>query len=96
MPCLLEKSMEDDQLFLCDNNNLNVRKDEMLKFFIEDKLHLNQEGFRILPGGMRNQICGVLEIQMINRGRFMSPKNRRNRFKNNNNYNNRRGKLSRL
>ena len=92
---LLEKSMENDQIFMCDNNNLNLRQDQVRKFSTEDQLHLNQEGSSVFASNMRCMICRVLDIQMISRGRSISPKNRRYRYKNNNNFNNYRGKSSR-
>eukprot|EP00112_Aurelia_sp_Birch-Aquarium-sp1_P021061 Seg5571.1 transcript_id=Seg5571.1/GoldUCD/mRNA.D3Y31 product="putative RNA-directed DNA polymerase from transposon X-element" protein_id=Seg5571.1/GoldUCD/D3Y31 len=88
---LLEKSMENDQLFMCDNNNLNIREDQVRKFFTEDKLHLNQEGSSVLASNIRSKICGVLHIQIISRGRSPSPKSRRGRFRNNYNNNYYRG-----
>ena len=73
---LLENSLDANAPFLLgDISNLHVREDLVSKYFVNDKLHLNQDGSSILAANMRRSICNALQIK-IDRERSPSPSGR--------------------
>ena len=73
---LLENSLDVNAPFLlADNSNLHVREDLVSKYFVDDKLHLNQDGSSTLAANMRRSICNALQIK-TDRERSPSPSSR--------------------
>ena len=51
-----------ESIIISDNCNLNTRMDNAGKFFILDRLHLNEQGTKIFASNLKTSVCNALGI----------------------------------
>ena len=71
---IAEIYFNDDKVVLCDNSILNVRKDQVGRYFdIKDKVHLSKDSNSTFASNVKISICKALNLTAVNRIRQNSP-----------------------
>ena len=100
---LMERFVDNRNIYICDNSNLSLRPESLSRFFNDDKIHINEDGAKVFAKNINFSICESLNIKMSVKKRSHSPRsdkyNRRGRsrsqarfgYEQNSSYKSRRG-----
>ena len=69
---LLERFVDNPNSYIRDNSNLSLRPESFSRFFNDGKIHINEEGAKVLA--IKFSICKSLNIKMIIKKRSNSPR----------------------
>ena len=71
---IAEMYFSDDKVVICDNSILNVREDQVGRYFdIKDKVHLSKDGNSTFASNIKISVCKALNLTVVNRIRQSSP-----------------------
>ena len=71
---LMERFVDNPNIYICDNSNLSLRPESFGRFFNDDKIHINEDGAEVFANNIKFSVCKSLNIKMKVRKRSHSPK----------------------
>ena len=71
---LMERFVDNPNIYICDNSNLSLRPESFRRFFNDDKIHINEEGAKVFANNIKFSICKSLNINITVKKRTHSPR----------------------
>ena len=54
---LMERFVDNPNIYICDNSNLSLRPESFSRFFNDDKIRINEEGAEVFVNNIKFSIC---------------------------------------